>query len=522
MPSSALRLPGFGVGPRFPAVPLDLEAEPVRPPVEAGRYERQVCLGRGACGIVYLARDRVIGRTVALKIIEFGASLADDVRSEMAARSEREARAAGALNHPNIVTIHDAGPGEADASFFIVMEYVEGQTLSSLLDKGPLTPSETVRIGTEIADALEYAHQLGVIHRDVKPANILIRKDGAAKIADFGVARFESSDLTNTGQWVGSPAYMSPEQAQGRPADARSDIFALGVVLYEMLTGSRPFAAETLAGLSYQIIHEQPVPPSICNLALDDRWDEVILRAMAKKPEARYPTAADLASDLDSLVPGVGGTFPAGARRPSSPGLATATLQLDVEPLEPLLGTAESPRISWSRIAAAAGVILVPVGIIVGLRSLQALDLSRSEPEMQVVFEPDPAAAASGVLEGAPTGGQSEVATATLLLNVVHGLESGRVEVGVDGRPLWVQSIRASDGLRLTPVGRRLRGMNPARTTGTIEVPAGDPEIEVSVISDEGSWTQTTSRRMNPGDREILTVRVRTGRTTGMELKWSR
>ncbi len=503
-------------------MPVDFEEAPVRPPVEAGRYERQVCLGRGACGIVYLARDRVIGRTVALKIIEFGASIAEDVRAEMAARSEREARAAGALNHPNIVTIHDAGPGEADASFFIVMEYVEGQTLSSLLDKGPLTPSEAVRIGTEIADALEYAHQLGVIHRDVKPANILIRKDGAAKIADFGVARLESSDLTHTGQWVGSPAYMSPEQAQGLPADSRSDIFALGVVLYEMLTGSRPFVAETLAGLSYQIIHEQPVPPSICNLELDARWDEVILRAMAKKPGARYPTAADLASDLDSLVPGVGGTLPAGGRRPSSPGLTTATMQLEIEPLEELPGEAEGLRISWSRVAAAAGVILVPVGIIAGLRSLQAPDPFRPEPEMQMVLEPDPAAAAVGILEEARPAEQAEVATATLLLNVVHGLESGRVEVGVDGRPLWVQSIRASDGLRLTPVGRRLRGMNPARTTGSIEIPAGDPRIEVSVISDEGSWTQTTSRRLNPGAQETLTVRVRTGRTTGMELKWSR
>ncbi len=519
-------MPLFGTEPRFRTVPedsLDIEEAPVRPPAEAGRYERQVCLGRGACGVVYLARDRVIGRTVALKVIEFGTSFSDEVRAEMAARSEREARAAGALNHPNIVTIHDAGTWEGGTSFFIVMEYVEGQTLSSLLDKGPLAPRETVRIGTEIADALEYAHHLGVVHRDVKPANILIRKDGAAKIADFGVARLDSSELTHTGQWVGSPAYMSPEQAQGLPADARSDIFALGVVLYEMLTGSRPFSAETLAGLSYQIIHEEPVPPSVCNPQIDAKWDEVILKAMAKKPQDRYASAADLASDLDALAPGVGGTFPAAMRRPSSPGLTTATLQLEVEPLEPPAAWPGARRISLGRIAAAAAVIVVPGGIILGVGRLQDVEFSRPEPEMQVTFEPEAEGAALAGADGAPAQAPpADVEMATLVLNVIHGLDSGRVEVGVDGRPLWVQSFRAPEGIRLTPVGRKLRGFNPASTTGKIEIPAGRPEIQVSVISDEGSWTQTTSRRIRPGTSATLNVRVRTGRTTGMELKWGR
>lgn len=490
------------------------------------RYERMLCLGRGAWGVVYLARDTVIGRTVALKIIEFGAGLSPEAREEMAHRSGREARAAGVLNHPNIVTVHDAGPMDGDGSFFIVMEYVEGENLSTRLGQGPLHPREAVRIGTEIADALEYAHQMGVVHRDVKPANILIRKDGVSKIADFGVARMESSELTQTGQWVGSPAYMSPEQAQGRPVDARSDIFALGVVLYEMVTGVRPFKADTLAGLSYQIIHEHPAPPSVVNPELDAGWDQVIQKAMAKDPALRHASASELGTDLVALDPEVGGTIPSPPARPSGPGIDTGTLELQMDSQASRPGSLRSGGITWGRVAAAAAVFLVPVSVILGLRSLEDVDLTPGGPEMTIEFEP----AAPGEetrsarpVDGAAVPGAASptVETATLVLEVIHGLEGGRVEVGVDGQPLWVQSIRASSrGGNLSGLARRIRRLGPGRTSGEIEVPAGSREISVSVFSDEGSWTQTTTRELAAGSRESLDVKVRTGRTMGMELKW--
>ncbi|HXI02771.1 MAG TPA: serine/threonine-protein kinase [Candidatus Saccharimonadales bacterium] len=471
-------------------MPHPSEEKLVTDPAVAGRYERMVCLGRGASGIVYLARDRVIERTVALKVVEFGASLGDEARAELAARSEREARAAGALNHPNIVTIHDAGPGPDERSFFIVMEYVEGETLAHRLEEGALTPRETVRIGAEIADALEYAHQMGVVHRDVKPANILIRKDNVAKIADFGVARLVSSDLTQTGQWVGSPAYMSPEQAQGLPADSRSDIFALGVVIYEMLTGTRPFTAETLAGLSYQIIHEEPVPPTITNPDLDPRWNDLLARAMAKKPEDRFASASDLAGELEVIVPGIGGTMPSEPYRPSNPGLQVATRELEVESLGPAQ-TASRPvaRFPWGRAAALLLVVACSAAFIVGMQSLQ------------------PAAAP----------------TATLILEVDHGLDSGEIKVGVDGKSVWRQSMRATgEDAHLSGFSRWLkRRKTQGWTSGEIRIPAGEPEISVTVESGGERWTQTTTRRLAPGSTGVLDVRIRQGKTNTMELKWN-
>jgi predicted Ser/Thr protein kinase len=503
---------------------------------EEGRYERMLCLGRGAWGVVYLARDRVIDRTVALKIIEFASALSPEVREEMVTRSGREARAAGALNHPNIVTIHDAGSADNDSAFFIVMEYVEGETLSRRLQNGPLHSRDAVRIGTEIADALEYAHRMGVIHRDVKPANILIRKDGVSKIADFGVARMESSELTLTGQWVGSPAYMSPEQAQGRPVDSRSDIFALGVVIYEMVTGVRPFKADTVAGLSYQIIHEDPAPPAVVNPGLDPLWDEVILRAMAKDPDRRHASAAALGSALVALEPDVGGTAPSPPWRPSGAGIDTGTLELQIQSMTAPAGRPAPSGVTRGRMAAAAAVILVPVGVIMGLHALEDIDLTPEPARMTVEFDEAPGgpaaadlSAATDGLESADTGalstnlGGAAVRTATVVLNVEHGLESGRIELGVDGSPLWVQSIRPPrEGRRLTAVARRLRGITAGVTEAEIEVPSGSQEISVSVITREGTWSQTTRHDLPTGGREILDVRIRNGRSMEMEMKWKR
>ena len=243
---------------------------------------------------VYLARDRLLNRRVAVKVLS-PTFAADPTFVE---RFRREARAAASLNHSNIVAVYDSG--QEDGVSFIVMEYVNGRTLSELLRQhGTVPPMEAARIAADIADALEFAHRNGVVHRDVKPANVLITPEGAVKVTDFGIARAESSDtLTKTGNVLGTATYFSPEQAQGFDLDGRSDVYSLGVVLYEMLTGGPPFVADSPVSVAYKHVREEPVPPSRVKPDLPRALDRIVLTAMAKDVTQRYPSAQALRADL--------------------------------------------------------------------------------------------------------------------------------------------------------------------------------------------------------------------------------
>jgi len=226
-----------------------------------GRYEIESELGRGAMGVVYLARDPQLHRRVALKTFPAHEGLSRDQQQEFRERFVREARAAAGLAHPGVVTVHDVG--EHDGVPFFTMEYVPGSTLEQLLRSGPIDAEPAFSIAERVVEALCAAHEAGIVHRDVKPANILVRaSDRAVKVADFGVARIAASDLTRSGSWIGSPAYMSPEQIRGQEVDARSDLFSLAVILYEMLCGKRPFEGEDVPQLAYSIVHLTPVPIS--------------------------------------------------------------------------------------------------------------------------------------------------------------------------------------------------------------------------------------------------------------------
>ena len=221
---------------------------------------------------------------------------------EFRQRFLREAQAAGILNHPGIVTVFDAGVDEATGLSFIAMEYVEGKSLKELLKSGHMfTYSEVARVGAALASGLDYAHARGVIHRDIKPANILITNQGAIKITDFGVARLESSNLTAEGQFIGTPNYMSPEQVAGTPVDGRSDLFSLGVVVFELLTGTRPFGGNSLTEVSYKIVHEAPPIPSHLRPALPPPFNPILLKLLEKDPSRRYQKGADVARALDAL-----------------------------------------------------------------------------------------------------------------------------------------------------------------------------------------------------------------------------
>jgi eukaryotic-like serine/threonine-protein kinase len=263
---------------------------------QLGRYVIESEIGRGAMGIVFKAKDTVLERTVAVKTVNM--ALEKDHADKYEARFYQEARAAGGLNHPNIVTVYDAG--KAGDVVYMAMEYIQGVELRTLFVEGqPMGLPQALSIAAQVAEGLGYAHQQGVVHRDIKPANIMVVADGPVKITDFGIARMRASaDLTQTGVMLGSPKYMSPEQVIGKRADQRSDIFSLGVILYEMLTGASPFAGENVTALMYQIVNFAPPAPSSVNRQVPEMLDLVVAKMLAKPLEQRYQDAREVARDL--------------------------------------------------------------------------------------------------------------------------------------------------------------------------------------------------------------------------------
>src|ERR1700683_2264005 len=270
-----------------------------------GRYEILAELGRGAMGIVYKARDPKINRVVAVKTFSLAGQPPEEER-EYRERFFREAQAAGCLSHPGIVTIFDVGEEPETHAPYIVMEFVSGQSLEKLLsqDDHKLPLYTALQLTQELAEALDCAHAQDVVHRDLKPANILITEDGHAKIADFGVAKLNLATHTLAGRVLGTPAYMSPEQLNGEAVDGRSDLFSLGIVLYTVLTGYRPFQGNSAMTVSYKVVNRDPIPATVLNTDLPPGLDYIIARAMAKDPAQRYQTGREMARDLVALRDG--------------------------------------------------------------------------------------------------------------------------------------------------------------------------------------------------------------------------
>jgi eukaryotic-like serine/threonine-protein kinase len=271
-----------------------------------GRYEILTELGRGAMGIVYKAHDPKINRVVAVKTFSLAGQPPEEEK-EYRERFFREAEAAGRLSHPGIVTVFDVGEEPETRAPYIVMEYVAGQSLDKLLlsrEDRKLPPDAALQITLELAEALDCAHSQGVVHRDLKPANILLTEDGHAKIADFGVAKLNLATGTQAGRTLGTPAFMSPEQLNDEPVDGRSDLFSLGVVLYTLLTGYRPFQGNSALTVAFKVVNREPIPATILDTGLSPGLDYIISRAIAKDPAQRYQRGMEMVLDIEDLRAG--------------------------------------------------------------------------------------------------------------------------------------------------------------------------------------------------------------------------
>jgi serine/threonine protein kinase len=294
---------GGGGGGRTNASMLDAGGNVEKPML--GRYQIEKELGKGAMGVVYLGRDPKINRVVAIKTMALSQEFEEDELVEVKERFFREAETAGRLNHQNIVTMYDAGE-EHDLAY-IAMEFLKGKDLVPYTKPENLMPMpQVVSIVARVADALSYAHENNVVHRDIKPANIMYEPESdQVKVTDFGIARITDSSKTKTGMVLGTPSYMSPEQLSGKKVDGRSDLFSLGVALYQMLTGKLPFSGDSMAQLMFKIANEPH--PAITTLRPDipEALVAVIDRALAKEADQRYQTGAEMAKDLRLSVPGV-------------------------------------------------------------------------------------------------------------------------------------------------------------------------------------------------------------------------
>jgi hypothetical protein len=322
---------------------------------KAGRYDLREELGRGAMGVVFHGFDPVIGRGVAVKTLRLSEAGTGLSREELVGRFQTEARAAGLLAHPNIVVIFDAG--EEDGLFYITMEFVEGKSLQSVIDaRQPFPVPRVMKLMEQVCSALDFAHQHNVVHRDIKPANLMLTADDVVKITDFGTAKILQFGTAQTAHVMGTPSYMSPEQVKGKPVDGRSDIFSLGVILYELMTGEKPFPGQNITTVIYKIINEEPIPPRSLDSTIHPGLSAVITRALAKEPADRFQSCHELMSALKNYHEMIGPETtvrmapvnskpPVGMNRPAVPPRVTAVPQppqpKEAEPPVPLFSPIE-------------------------------------------------------------------------------------------------------------------------------------------------------------------------------------
>ena len=530
-----------------------------------GRYEIVGELGRGAMGVVYKARDPQIDRLVALKTVSLRGQEPDEEK-EFRLRFMNEAQAAGRLHHPGIVAVFDVGEEPEHQDPYIVMEHVAGEALNRKLHREKKLPLATaLQLTQEIAEALDYAHAQGVIHRDIKPGNILITEDGHAKIADFGIAKLNLAHFTLPGRVLGTPAYMAPEQLSGEGADGRSDLFSLGVILYAMVVGHSPFQGDSATTVCFKVANREPVHPSALDLNLPRELDAVIARAMAKDPAERYQRGAELAEDVQRL------------QELRKPGSTTTTLQTiaagtrktgQVSALSgrPAVGPAYAAKMMWAAIRKAPvrdvvlGLATVIMLVIVGVQSKLLVSTSKdvvaesggAPSGRAAVAVSSPAQSGAGAKSEVATAGESSpvsvapaakatvrkaaakvgarnkvdasahpatqvvVPLSTVELAVRHQFKDATLTVWVDDKLALTRPLHGGTQKRLV-VFNGVRGME----SETLKVPAGKHVLRLQAISGDQTTnlSKTISAEFIGGDDKTLQISF-DKHNTAMRLEW--
>jgi len=477
-------------------------------PQTLGRYAIRRELGRGMMGVVYEAVDPALGRRLALKTIRLAFEVPPGERESFEKRFLAEARAAASLQHPGIVVVHDVGRDEATGTLFIALELLEGRTLAEETAAGqPIEWTRALRIAGQLAEALHHAHGQGIVHRDIKPANVMVLASGRAKLMDFGIAKLPASQLTVAGDFFGTPSYMSPEQAGGAPVDARSDVFSLGCVLHQLLTGRRAFDGPSLPAILMRVLQEDPPPPSRAVPGIPAAVDAVVARALAKDPERRYPDARTLADDVEEVL---AGRPPRHARL--APPLPAEGERTRVA-ARPATGGGPPPA---PAAAAAGGTphledVLTPVD-----GGAAALPTDRLRTSRRLVLAL--AAGAAGLVGlgflGAlvvPWGGQPAVLPVptlppppgTLEIDFEHGLRSGTIRVWIDDEVVLEEPLESR-------VTRKILSFKQRKGTlsQSLEVDPGERVVRVQVEGDGFSGSRRIRGVFESGRARRLRVEV--------------
>lgn len=449
------------------------------------RYEIEAKLGHGAMGVVYRARDPKLDRIVAIKTVSLS-TLDTEAEQEFRKRFVVEAQAAGRLSHPGIVTIFDV---REEPEPFLVMEYVEGHSLQQLVsgESRTLPLSTTLRLVQEVAEALHYAHSQGVVHRDIKPANILVTPDGHPKIADFGVAKLNQTDLTLPGQILGSPAFMAPEQLTEEKTDARSDLFSLGVILYYMLTGHRPFQGNSTTTVCFKLVNHEPVPVSAFESRFSPELDRIVSQAMAKDPAQRYQSGMAMASDLQALRESSGFL-----QRGSGDDKKEAPLELQRVVHTHKALPLSAARSSRARLAAGGLAVILVGAALWGIHNSKrdTADLFNTGAAVAAGNQPG----SESQVVGAEKETTAKVSVAPprqppetmLQIEVEHRFTDARASVWLDNRLIYTKSLRVEKQRRTF----LFRGVT-AHQFDAVRVPSGVHQVRVRVHSAADSYDQS-------------------------------
>jgi serine/threonine protein kinase len=528
-----------------------------------GRYEILAELGRGAMGVVYKARDPKINRLVAVKTISLAGQPPED-EQEYRERFHREAEAAGRLSHPGIVTIFDVGEEPETRAPYIVMEFVGGQSLDKLLsgEDRKLPLEAALQLTHELAEALDCAHGQGVVHRDLKPANILLTEEGHAKIADFGVAKLNLANHTLAGRALGTPAYMSPEQLNGEAVDGRSDLFSLGVVLYTILTGYRPFQGNSALTVSYKVVNRDPIPATVLETELPQGLDYIISRAMAKDPAQRYQRGMEMALDIQDLREGR--ELWSKAKQPGSTPTGTPTVlgEKDRQSATARIGTVGKPRSSkrvqspqnWAaeklmanmRKKSLVGIVFLMGLLLFGLRlghvaspkaasarsglentiappsqfgevldrksaavpsatgpsrdtpTSQALQSIGPKPRKALIIPP---AAKAGLVATSSAAVPAVTIPATLGIEVDHKFAEAHLSIWVDDQLSYTHTLEGTDQKRLV-VFHHVQG----HEIHAMQIQPGNHRLRVQVTSESQSSNQSVTGAFASGAEKLLRI----------------